>query len=398
MTATSRGAEPILIAGGGIGGLSAAIALAATGEEVRLFEKSAKPTVEGAGIQLGPNATRLLRDWGVLDELRTTAVRAEGIGIGDGITGEPLATVPLGDLAEARYGAPYLLVHRADLQRALLARARSQKGLHIAFGREVTGFDQSPEGVVADTSKGAARGRAMIVADGLWSTLRNKVDKTAHLSFTERTAWRALVDPEVLPQELRGAWTGLWMARNAHLVHYPVQAGRAVNVVAVIHDRWSAREGWGEDAEAEVVLSHFRRWDDRLQTILKAAKRWRKWSLYDLPPLRRWTLGMVALLGDAAHPILPFLAQGGALAIEDAAFLAHTLARADGDIWEAFPEYEDKRIWRSARIRYESRRMGDIYHMSGLSRRVRDFVLRRRAPESLLRRFDWLYGFDALAS
>ncbi len=389
--------EPMLIAGGGIGGLSAAIALAGQETSVRILEREPSFSAEGAGIQLGPNATRLLRAWGVLERLSSTSVRAEGIGIGDGMTGEPVATVPLGEMAEERYGAPYLLVHRADLQKALLDTVRDLANVEILTGHEVTGFEQFPDEIVVETSARSLRGRALIAADGLWSTLRNEIDGSGFLAMTDNTAWRTLVDPAVLPEELQGPWTGLWMAKNAHLVHYPVSGGKAINVVAVISERWKAKEkGWACDADPDALLPHFQSWDKRLYDIVASAESWRKWTLFDLPPLRRWSMGAVTLLGDAAHPISPFMAQGGALAIEDAAILARTLAHYGGDVWAALPEYENARIERTARMRYESRRMGDVYHMSGLARRVRDFMLRRRSGEVLLKKFDWLYGFDAL--
>lgn len=387
----------MLIAGGGIGGLAAAIALADQEKHIRLLEREPSFSAEGAGIQLGPNATRLLRQWGVLERLLPNGVRAEGIGIGDGLTGEPVATVPLGKTAEERYGAPYILAHRADLQQAMLDTVQELTNVEILTGHDVTGFEQFPDEIIVQTSKKSVRGSALVAADGIWSTLRNEIDRSAVLAMTDNTAWRTLVDPAVLPDEMQGPWTGLWMAKNAHLVHYPVRGGKAINLVAVISERWVKKDrGWACDADPDVLLPHFERWDKRLYDILASAESWRKWTLFDLAPLKRWSMGAVTLLGDAAHPIPPFLAQGGALAIEDAAVLARTLEHYDGDIWRALPEYEIARIGRTARMRYESRRMGNIYHMSGLSRRVRDFILRRRRNDALLKKFDWLYGFDAL--
>lgn len=395
--ATPRNDDSIIIAGGGIAGLSAAIALARTKENVRLVERGKTFPIDGAGIQLGANATRILREWGALDRLLPHAVRAEGIGIGDGLSGKILARVPLGDFAEQRYGAPYLLVHRADLHNALLTTAREFSSIEIITGAEATDYDQFIEDIVLKTSKRAVRGRALIAADGIWSNLRTKIDETGLPGFTGKTAWRTLVDPAVLPEELQGPWTGLWMAPNAHLVHYPVQAGKAVNIVAVIEDRWFARKGWNEEADPAILMPNFERWDPKIAEIVAAGKEWRKWSLYDLPPLRRACRGTALAIGDAAHPIPPFLAQGGALAIEDAAVLARLLSRHD-DMIDTFIEFENERIARTARMRFESRRMGEIYHMRGLSRRARDFALQRRSPEALLARYDWIYGYDALAS
>lgn len=391
--------DSILIAGGGIGGLAAAIALAREGIRARVMEREASFSTEGAGIQLGPNATRILRAWGVLDRLTPKAVRGEGLGMGDGLTGEPLARMPLGDAIEERHGAPYLMVRRADLHKALLETARTFPEIGIAAGAAVTGFEHFGEDVVVRTQENSRRGRGLIAADGLWSALRPQVCPQAGIRFTERTAWRATLKPDDLPEELRGAWAGLWMAPNAHLVHYPVDAGEAINLVAVVRECWIAvEEGWSRDADPDHLLPHFEKWDERLRAMLAAATGWRKWLLYDFPPLRKWTFGAVTLLGDAAHATPPFLAQGGAMAMEDAAILARTLAAHGGDPLDSFHLYENARIERTARMRFESRRMGNIYHMRGLSRRGRDFVLRRRPPEALLKKFDWLYGYDALAA
>lgn len=397
--ATPPNDDSIIIAGGGIAGLSAAIALARNNETVRLVERGETFPIDGAGIQLGANATRILREWGVLEKLLPQAVRAEGIGIGDGYSGEIVTRVPLGDYAEQRYGAPYLLAHRADLHNALLATAREFPSINIMTGVEATDYDQFVEDIIVlKTSNSAIRGRALIAADGVWSKLRSKIDDKAQTGFTGKTAWRTLVDPEVLPSEFHGPWTGLWMAGNAHLVHYPVKAGKAINLVAVIEDRWYAREGWNEEADPAALEKPFKRWDPRIAEIIAAGKAWRKWSLYDLAPLRRASRGTALAIGDAAHPIPPFLAQGGALAIEDAAVLARLLAADPDDAIETFNKFESERIARTARMRFESRRMGNIYHMRGLSRRVRDFVLQRRSPEALLARYDWIYGYDALVS
>lgn len=388
--------DDIVIAGGGIAGLSAAIALARNDESVRLLERDEAPAGEGAGIQLGPNATRILRAWGVLERLKPHSVRVEGVGIGDGLAGEPVARVPLGDFAERRYGAPYLTLRRADLHNALLETARAYSNIDIAAGSQVTGFEQSPGEVIVKTTERAVRGRALIAADGLWSDMRSRINELTGPIYSEKTAWRARLDPAELPEELQGAWTGLWIAPKTHLVHYPIEAGRTINLVATIEERWVSAEGWNVEADPAALFPFFSHWDRRLQDLLAAGRHWRKWQLYDVPPLRRWRFGAVTLTGDAAHPLPPFLAQGAALAIEDGAVLARLIRHFDGDPVEAFARFEYARIERTARMRFESRRMGNVYHMGGLSRRVRDFVLNRRAPESLLRKFDWVYGFDAL--
>ncbi|RME96217.1 MAG: FAD-binding monooxygenase, partial [Alphaproteobacteria bacterium] len=250
--------DPILVAGGGIAGLSAAIALGRTGRAVKLFERADQFPASGAGIQLGPNATKILRRWGVLDALEGKMVRAEGIGLGDGLSGEPIARVRLGDYAEERYGAPYVLVRRAHLHEALVAAASALPMVELETGVEITGFEQNPGQLVARSNKSAIRGAALVGADGIWSRLRELVCPGAHLSPTEKTVWRARLSPAALPPELQGPWTGLWMAPNAHMVHYPVAAGKQINLVAVINERWVPQEeGWDREADPNVVKAHF---------------------------------------------------------------------------------------------------------------------------------------------
>ena len=394
--ASTQTASRFLIAGAGIGGLSAAIALARDGTPIQVLERARTHSTHGAGIQLGPNATKILDDWGVLERLSSKAVISEGIAIGDGLTGEHLATVPFGEAARRRYGAPFLLVHRHDLHQALAETARDLPGVEITMDCEVLAYKQSPDEIDLTTTKGSVCGRALIAADGLWSRLRPQIDAGVALQFTGKTAWRTLVDPGDLPEPLRGPRTGLWFGKGAHLVHYPVCGGEKINVVAVARERSGGRaEGWNQEADPQSLLTCFESWDEGVAHIVRSGTAWRKWSLYYHPPLRAWTHGSVTMIGDAAHPVLPFLAQGGGLAIEDAAVLVKVLKEFDGDPAHAFRQFERVRIGRTSRTGYESRRMGKIYHMGGVLRLARNFILRRQSPETLLKRLDWLYRFGA---
>lgn len=387
-------ANRILIAGAGIGGLATAIALARKGIPSHVLERAKVHSTQGAGIQLGANATRPLDEWGVLDRLATKAIVCEGIAIGDGVTGKPLAHVPFGETARQRYGAPFLLVHRGDLHRALVEQARSYSKVKITKDCGVLAYKQFRDEIALTTTKDTVKGRALIVADGMWSRLRPQIDAGAKLEFTGKTAWRTLIGPEDLPEPCRDPWTRLWLSKPAHLVHYPVCGGNKINVVAVIQERWGSRaEGWNQEADPQSLLPYFESWNDHVARIVRLGSSWRKWSLFHQPPLRTWTQGSVTMIGDAAHPVLPFLAQGGALAIEDAAVLAKVLVDHDGDPWRAFRHFETVRIKRVSRTSHESRKMGAIYHMGGASRLARNFVLRRRSPDSLLNRFDWLYQY-----
>lgn len=395
--ASKSGELPFLVAGAGIGGLSAAIAFARSGLPVVVFEKSEKFSTHGAGIQLGPNATRILREWGVLDRLGDKAIVSNGILIGDGLTGNPLNTVPFGVEAEERFGAPFMLVHRSDLHAALLKTARASKTVTLKTGCALDGFKQDPEAELqVRANEKFITGRGLICADGLWSVLRERIDPEARLQDTRRTAWRTLVEAKSVPEAIREPWTRLWLSPGAHLVHYPVSGGDKINVVAVIDDRGSqVAEGWNREADPSVLEAVFEPWNAHISELVRLGRHWRCWSLYSMPPLRTWTQERVCLLGDAAHPTVPFLAQGAAMAIEDAAMLAPILAAAGGDVAGAMKRYEIDRIERTARTAFESRKMGNIYHMGGIGRHVRDFILRMRKPESLLKRYDWLYGFRA---
>ena len=304
--------KQFLIAGGGIAGLATSIALGRMGIPVRILERVEAFSDEGAGIQLGPNATKILDEWGVLDRLGKKAVVSEGIAIGDGMTGDHLATVPFGKTAVERYGAPFLLVHRSDLHDALLDTARSHAAFKIEMGREALSFTQSTAGVTVATNEGEIEGRALIVADGLWSKLRNEIDRGAALNYAGGMAWRSLIDAGDMPEPLHGPWTGLWLGKAAHLVHYPVCGGDKINIVAVINDRWGGgSEGWSHEGDPDFLLPHFDAWNDTPAAVIRTATTWRVWPLFKMSPLRAWAQGAITLIGDAAHPVLPFLAQGG---------------------------------------------------------------------------------------
>jgi salicylate hydroxylase len=385
--------ERVLIAGAGIGGLSAAIALAHHGISSHVLERSKAFSTDGAGIQLGPNATRILKKWGILDALNPLAVRPECIEIHDGRTGTLLNTVPLGKTSMKRYGAPYLVVHRADLHKTLLEKSRDLDRVTLKRHFEVERVVEKQNPVTVQSSDGATeQGRLVIGADGLWSCLRGEVSPSSQTHFSGKTAWRTLLDISTLPPRFREKIVGLWMAPSAHLVHYPVRAGKALNLVAVIQDA-SAEQGWNAPGDPEQIKAAFRDWPEDIRSLISGVETWRKWSLSTMPQLSRWSRDDIVLLGDAAHPVLPFLAQGGVLAIEDADALALALRNRRASQAEAFKEYESVRMIRAAAVQAASRRMGHIYHLSGIAAYIRNLVLSRRDPEVLLKSYDWLYGF-----
>lgn len=382
----------VLILGGGIGGLTTGIALAKHGMSATLLERSNFADETGAGIQLGPNATRALRELGALEAIQATAFRPEAISLFDGASGGRLTSMPLGNQVEERYGAPYLTLHRADLHASLLAACQRHGSVELRESFSVTVVQPLADRVVAAAADGTeVEGSSLIAADGVWSSLRQRIAPDARLRFAGATAWRALLPREQVPHPFDAPVVGLWLGPRAHLVHYPVRGGKEVNIVAVV-EGGSAEPGWNRHAEAASLLTAFRRWAEPARSLLEMVESWRCWSLYRLRPLLHWTEGRMALLGDAAHPVLPYLAQGAALAIEDAVTLAASFATCRGDALLAFPRYEALRRERAARVQRQSARFGRLYHLRGPAASARNFVLKHRRAEALLRDFDWLYG------
>jgi len=381
-----------LVIGGGIGGLTTAIALAERGMSAMVLERSTFGDESGAGIQLGPNATRILRQLGVLDAVERAGFKPEAIALFDAPSARRLASMPLGQVIEERYGAPYLTLHRADLHASLLAVCRGKSAVELRDGFDVGEVQTLADVVVAKALDGEeTEGTSLIAADGLWSRLRQRIAPSAELRFAGATAWRALVPRHRLGEPFTAPIVGLWLGPNSHLVHYPVCGGDAVNVVAVV-ESGGAAQGWNREADPRDLYAAFKTWAAPARTLIDLVETWRCWSLHQLAPLPRWHEGRIALLGDAAHPVLPYLAQGAALAMEDAATLAASLEAARGDELLAFPHYEALRRARVRRIQRQAAWYGLLYHLESPFSLARNFVLGRRRPEALLASFDWLYG------
>lgn len=385
----------ILIAGGGIGGLTAALALAQSGMPVQVLEQAANFSEAGAGIQLGPNGVHVLRALGVADSLASCAVAPESVLLIDAHAGLGLTSVPLGPMTELRYGAPYWVVHRADLQRVLLEAVRANDNVMITQPFRIASCTAQGQRVQVTSEAGeTAEGDALIGADGIRSRVRTAIGVDGQPVWSGKSAWRLTVPFDTAPAPMQQHAIGLWLSPGAHMVHYPVRAGAQVNIVAIVDDQ-TAPEGWNVPGAAKEFLPCLRDWPATITEFLAGHDGWRRWALYDMTPPRRWAAGRMALLGDAAHPVLPFLASGGVLAIEDAAVLARSFTDATGHAEAAFAAYVAKRRPRAARVQIRSRRMGRIYHMSGLMRWSRNQVLTTQSQEALLRRNDWLYGYRA---
>jgi salicylate hydroxylase len=389
----------IMIAGGGIGGLTAALAIAQQGFRVAVYDQAERLDEVGAGIQLSPNASRVLIGLGLGEQLKPLVVAPNELRVLNAQTARVLAKAPLGASIEARHGAPYWVIHRGDLQSALLAAVRAHPDIALRLGTRVDDFAIHPNGVtIATITSGAPteeRGIALVGADGLWSSLRKRLGDARPPHFARHTAWRALVPAENVVADLREPVVNLVLGRNAHLVHYPVRNGQLINVVAIIRDDWTGAN-WSEPGLREELMERFPAgmWPPLARSLLLAAPAtWRKWALSDRPPITRWGRGPVTLLGDAAHPMLPYLAQGAAMAIEDAAVLAARLAEAGEDVAGAMRRYEQARRRRTARAQRAARRNGTAYHMGGAEAFLRTLAMLAMGGKRLITRYDWLYGW-----
>lgn len=384
-----------LVAGGGIGGLAAALACARAGWEVRLFERAPLFSEVGAGIQLGPNVMRVLHDWGLSEALAAVAAFPEALQVRDALTGDALAQLPLGKAAERRYGTPYATAHRADLHAVLLAAVQACGEVRLNLGQPLQKFAQSAQEVTVHREQGpAVEGDILIGADGLWSQVRQWLLQDGLPTATGHVAYRALLPQSSLPQALRSQQVTAWLGPRLHVVHYPVRGGDWLNVVAIVQGRPDAGlEGWDQSTNAAQLAAALVGTCAGLRDFLGAVDSWRLWVLCDRPPMRgahEQAQGRVALLGDAAHPMRPYLAQGAGMAIEDAAELERVLAMDVLDPPAMLRRYALNRWQRNARTQARATRNGEIFHATGALRLGRNLSLRLLGQRLL--DVPWLYG------
>ena len=389
----------VAIAGGGIGGLAAAIAAARAGCAVKVFEKTAALSEVGAGIQLGPNVTRILQNWGLGDALRAAACTPERLQVRSAESGKVLGELRLGDAMAQRYGAPYLTLHRADLHAVLLAAA-GQTRVEIQLGHAVQKFQQMPQSVFAQTSDVMHEVDALIGADGLWSNTRQQLLNDGPPNRYGHLAYRALIRQADLPEKLRSQNVTAWLGSKMHVVQYPVKqtlkGGEWLNVVAFVHGGVPDDfQNWDHSANAADLNRHMENCCPQLQGTLQAAPDWRLWVMHDRAPLQgphQMAQGRVALLGDAAHPMRPYLAQGAGMAIEDAAELGLVLNDASpANAPSALQQYAASRWQRNSRVQARALRNGQIFHATGPVRWGRDAAMKLMGEKLL--DMPWLYGY-----
>ena len=385
----------ILTSGGGIGGLSAALSLARSGFEVEVFEQAPEFGEVGAGIQLSPNATRVLHHLGLADALEACAFLPERTEFRSWKTGRLISANPLGDGIRATYGFPYYHIHRGDLLAVLVGAAERADGITLHTDGRVEGFRQDASGVHVTAAGAGHSGDALVGADGIHSAVRAGLFGPEAATFTGNVAWRALVPADRLPDGLIPPVTTVWWGPGSHFVCYYVRRGELVNCVCVVEKAGWEVESWTERGDYAELKQDFAGWNDSVQALLDNADpdALYKWALHDRPPMPQWGRGAVTLLGDACHPTLPFMAQGAAMAIEDGAVLAACM-RASADILAAFRRYEDLRRDRTAGVQNGSRRNARVFHMRGISAWLRNRAARRAGAGAMAR----LYEYDALTA
>jgi salicylate hydroxylase len=357
----------------------------------------------GAGLQLSPNASLILNRLGVLARLKGASLNPKAIRIRRGRDAKLLALLPL-EAAERTWGAPYCVTLRSDLQRSLIEAIACVPGIRLLTGTSVAGFAATATGVTIAAKQGsmtvALEGDCLIGADGVQSFVRQRLLSSSPKNdprFSGHEAWRALVPADQVPPDLRNALlqpeTNLWLGRDAHAVHYPLRGGAIINIAIIIGKADVSKtkpDVWTNSGDPNVIKVRFSKWHPIVRGLIASAPDWRTWPLSELAPLSHWSAGRIALLGDAAHPMLPFLAQGAAQSIEDAEALGDALSRTS-DIEAALAAYATARRGHTAKVQKASRQQGLIYHLSGPAALARDLAIQTLGPQRMLMRNDWIY-------
>jgi 2-polyprenyl-6-methoxyphenol hydroxylase-like FAD-dependent oxidoreductase len=382
---------PLLISGGGIGGLAAAMVLAQDGHRVTLLEQAASFGEIGAGIQLGPNIFRMFDYLGLTEAINRVAFFPAGLGMNDVRTGEKIVRVPLGDMARATYGFPYGVIYRADLHQVFLDACRAQPNVTLRTSTKVESFDQTADGVTVKLEGGeTVEGSALIGADGMWSRIREAVVGDGKPRVSGHIAYRAVLKREDVPAHLWSDDVTLWGGEKTHLVHYPLRRGELFNLVAVFHSN-KYDEGWNTFGDTAELNERFADACPQVKELLGKIETWKMWVLCDREPVKNWTDRRVTLLGDAAHPMLQYLAQGAGQAIEDAVVMREALRHTRGDVPKAFQKYQQARYLRTGRVQLTARFYGDIYHAAGVQRELRNQMFQSGTESAGFAGLKWMY-------
>lgn len=389
----------IIVAGGGIGGLSAALGLASKGCRVTVLEQAAQFGEIGAGIQIGPNAFHAMDYLGVGQAGRDKAVYIDALIMMDGLSGEQVGRIPVDEPFRKRFGNPYAVIHRADLHGVLLDACQAHENITLRTHSRAVGYENTATGAKLLLEDGTSiEGDAVVGADGVRSKVREQLTGGDKLQLSGHVAYRAVLKLEEMPEDLRWNAATLWGGPKCHMVHYPLQGWKTFNLVATFATD-IANVGTNEPGTREEVLERFGHIVPRARKLLEVPKEWRRWVLGDRDPIDNWTDGRVTLLGDAAHPTHQYFAQGACMALEDSVCLAHYYEKFEGDFTQAFAAYQKARIVRAYRVVLSSRMIGKhIYHAEGVERLIRNDVMGRKTPEQYYDSLEWLYGATALSN
>ena len=383
---------PVLIAGGGIGGVAAALSLARLGYAVKVLEQAPELGEIGAGIQLGPNAFAAFDALGIGELARARAVYTDEMVMHDALDERLVGRIPTDQAFRERFGNPYAVIHRADIHTSLLEGAQQHGNIETLTGTRIERVEQDGDTVtVYDQHGNAHKGQALIGADGVKSVVRQQyVGDPARVSG--HVVYRAVVEKDEFPADLRWNAASIWVGPNYHLVHYPLRGGEQYNVVVTFHSR--EQEEWGvREGSREEVQSYYQDCCPRAHQLIDMPKSWKRWATADREPIGQWTFGRATLLGDAAHPTLQYIAQGACMALEDAVTLGEALKHTGHDWPKALQLYEQSRIARTARVVLSAREMGRIFHAKGVERLVRNDLWKGRSPERFYDAMEWLYGW-----
>jgi 3-hydroxybenzoate 6-monooxygenase len=385
----------LLVAGGGIGGLAAAYVLARSGHQVTVLEQSHAFGEIGAGIQLGPNIFKMFEYLGLTEAVNRVAFFPTGLGMNDVRTGERVIRVPLGETALAEYGYPYGVIYRVDMHNVFLDACKALPNVTLRTSAKVASFAQDASGVRVQLAGGETlKGDALIGADGLWSRVREAVVGDGKPRVSGHIAYRAVLKREEVPAHLWSDDVLLWGGEKTHLVHYPLRRGELFNLVAVFHSN-KYDEGWNTFGDTAELNERFAHAVPQVKELLGKIETWKMWVLCDREPVKNWTERRVTLLGDAAHPMLQYLAQGAGQAIEDAVVLGEALRFTDGNVEDAFQKYQQSRYLRTGRVQLTARFYGDIYHAAGVQRELRNQLFQGGQESAGFAGLKWMYdGID----